>query len=258
MSTTERPPGISAAAPGSPAPAGSARSLLRTLGVLMALVAILFTTLSIIGSLARDSRAVQVEYAGVRVVDVDVAAESVVVVAGTAASTDVRLDRTISWSWKKPTFSQRQEGDRLVVRSSCPFSFGRGCGGTVRLVVPPATTVRAATSAGAVRATGLSGVLVLNSSAGSVEATGLRSPDVTATSSAGSVRLTFSVAATKVRADSSAGSVEVALPQGTESYRVNADSSAGSTDVTVRTDPAAHRALDVQSSAGSVRVGYAG
>ena len=253
------PPDISAAADRPSATAGSARSLLRTLGVLLALAAILFATLSIIGSLARDSRSVQAEFAGVAVVDVDVDAASIEVVAAAdaTAASDVRLERTISWSWRKPTFSQRQEGDRLVVRSSCPFSFGRGCGGTVRLVVPPATEVRAATSAGEVRASGLAGVLVLNSSAGSVEATGLRSPDVIATSSAGSVRLTFSVAATKVRADSSAGSVEVAVPRGTESYRVNANSGAGSTDVTVRTDPAAHRVLDVQSSAGSVRVGYA-
>lgn len=236
---------------------GGARGLLRGLGVALAVLLVAGGALNLAGTLARESAQVHRTYTGVRVVDVDVSIESVEVRAGAGDGT--RLDRTVSWSLGRPTYTQRQVGDQLVLRSSCPvLSMGRGCGGTVRLVVPAATVVRAHSSAGSVRVTGVAGRLDLDSSAGSVTGDALAAGRVSATSSAGSVHLTFATAPTDVRADSSAGSVEVLLPHGPESYRVTGESMTHAIDASVRTDPSSARHVVATSSAGSVRVGYAG
>jgi len=167
----------------------SGRAVVRLLAVLLALGMVVLGALNIVGSLGRDSTRVRHTYSGVRVVDVHVSSESVEVRSG--ASARVRLDRRISWSLRTPTLVQRQVGDRLEVTSHCPFSVGRGCWGRVLVVVPPGTEVHTSSSAGSVRASGLTGTVELSSSAGSVSATGLRSADVTASSSAGSTRLVF-------------------------------------------------------------------
>ncbi|WP_426564888.1 DUF4097 family beta strand repeat-containing protein [Angustibacter sp. McL0619] len=240
---------------GAPPPAGSARPLLIGLGIAFAVLSVLAGTMNIIGSIGRDSAQRQASYQGIRVVEVDVGAESVQIVAGTDDVT--RLDRTISWSLTKPSFSERQEGDHLVIRSSCGIDFGRGCSGKVHLVVPADVQVTAHSSAGYVGVTGLTGALDLSSSAGHVDGVRLGSANVQADSSAGSVELSFSTAPTSVKATSSAGSVAVLLPQGDEAYRVEADSSAGSSDVSVRTDPSSSRTIVAHSSGGSVDVSYA-
>ncbi len=232
-------------------PPGSA-PLLRGLGVALALVTVLAGALAVAGSLARDSTSQQHRYQGVRVVEVDVDAESVEVVTGPGDVT--RLERSIAWSAGRPTLRQEQVGERLVVGSACPFSFGRGCSGRVRLVVPAGTRVTAHSSGGSVEVTGLDGVLDLSSSAGDVGGTALRAATVVADSSAGDVDLRFSAAPTRVRATSSAGDVAVALPEGPEAYRVDAGSSAGSRDVRVRTDPSSRRTVFAHSSAGDVAV----
>ncbi|GAB3592449.1 DUF4097 family beta strand repeat-containing protein [Angustibacter peucedani] len=245
-------------APTAPAPTpqgGNARPLLRGLGIALAVASVLAGTLSLVGSLARDSLQRSATYQGVRVVDVDVSAEHVELVAGPEGST--QLTRRISWSLARPTVTEQLDGDRLVVRSHCPWSFGRGCSGRVELVVPPGTEVHAHSSAGSVSATGLTGVLDLSSSAGGVDGEDLAAATVRAQSSAGSVELAFATAPTSVDATSSAGSVEVALPRGAESYLVDAGSSAGSTEIGVRTDPTSAHRVRARSSAGSVHVVYA-
>jgi hypothetical protein len=241
--------------PADPPPTGGgARPLLIGLGIAFAVLSVVAGTLNVIGSIGHDSAHHQQSYQGIRVVDVDVSAESVQIVAGPDGVT--RLDRTISWSLKKPSYSQRQEGDRLVIRSSCGITFGRGCSGKVHLVVPAAAEVHAHSSASYVGVTGLSGRLDLSSSAGHVDGVRLASKTVEADSSAGSVELGFVVPPTDVKATSSAGSVAVLLPKGDEAYRVEADSSAGSSEVSVRTDPASSRRIVANSSAGSVEVSY--
>jgi hypothetical protein len=236
-------------------PSGSARPLLVGLGIAFAVVSVLAGTMNIIGSIGRDSAQRQASYQGIRVVEVDVGAESVQIVAGTDDVT--RMDRTISWSLAKPAFSERQEGDHLVIRSSCGVVFGRGCSGKVHLVVPADVQVTAHSSAGYVGVSGLTGVLDLSSSAGHVDGVRLGSASVQADSSAGSVELSFTSAPTSVKATSSAGSVEVLLPHDGEAYRVDADSSAGSSEVSVRTDPSSSRTVVAHSSAGGVEVAYA-
>jgi hypothetical protein len=252
--TTQEVPQQSAAP--QPTPSRGARPLLLGLGIAFGVLSIAAGALNVMGSIGRETVRRHATYQGVRVVDIDVAAESVQVVAGPDDVT--RLDRSISWSLGKPAFSQQQQGDRLVIRSSCGLDLGYGCSGTVHVVVPAATEVIAHSSAGSVGVTAVAGRLHLSSSAGNVDAVRLPSTDVQADSSAGSVHLSFTVAPARVKATSSAGSVQVLVPSGQESYLVSADSSAGSTDVSVRTDPSSSRTIEAHSSGGSVHVGYSG
>lgn len=165
---------------------------------------------------------------------------------------------TIRTAWRSPNVSSRVKGDSVNVVVECPlWSFGS----SVSLVVevPPGGSVTARSSAGSVRAEGLSADLDISSSAGSVTATDVTSSVLSAESSAGSVSLTWSAQADPktIKAESSAGSVRVTVPDvAGVSYRVDADSSAGSTNVEVRTDPSASRTIRARSSAGSVTVGY--
>jgi hypothetical protein len=244
--TGPQPPQRPAAHPG--------RAWLLVLGIGLGVLSILSGVGNIVGSIGRDSVTRSETFSGVRVVDVDVSAEDVQIEAGPDDAT--RLDRSISWSLGRPTITQQLDGDRLVVRSSCHWWWGRGCSGRVHLTVPASVQVVARSSGGWVGVTGLSGDLDLESSAAHVDGRMLTSATVRAQSSAGDVDVRFAAPPSRVSAQSSAGDTVVLVPHDTELYRVTASSSAGSTEVLVRSDPSADRRIDAGSSAGDVTVGY--
>jgi hypothetical protein len=170
----------------------------------------------------------------------------------------VTTDAKVRYSWRTPTVTSSRDGDIVVVEVECP-ALGFMTSVTLVVQVPPDGRVEARSSAGSVKADGLSSDLDLGSSAGSISATGLTSKSVTADTSAGSVSLSWSGDAdpTAVEASSSAGSVKVLVPDvAGVAYDVEADSSAGSVTVNVRTDPSSDRRIRATSSAGSVLVAY--
>src|SRR5262245_34374110 len=133
--TTQTMPPSSPPAASSPPPRSSAATLLRVLGLGFALLAVASGTLNVVGSLGRDSVSSRASYSGVRSVEVHVQDQSVDVTGGSGSA--VTVDRTVSWSLRKPKITERQTGDHLVIRVDCGwFDFGRGCGGQVRLAVP--------------------------------------------------------------------------------------------------------------------------
>jgi DUF4097 and DUF4098 domain-containing protein YvlB len=128
------------------------------------------------------------------------------------------------------------------------------CGQDVTVLVPAGFTVVASSSAGDVRASGLAGVLQLHSSAGDVKGTGLQSAQVSASSSAGDVSITFAAVPLVVDATSSAGDVTVRVP-GTVAYHVkSAHTSAGDSHVGVRQDDTSTHIITATSSAGDVTI----
>ncbi len=155
---------------------------------------------------------------------------------------------------------------------------GRSCNGGVVVCsqdiivdVPASFRVSAYSAGGNVKATGLAGELVLTSAAGDVNVDGtsgkltldssagdvhgsnLRSAEVTASSSAGDVSLTFAVDPNRVNAGSSAGDVRVRVPNAV-AFRVSTQSSGGSHSSTVQEDSASARTISAHSSAGDVSV----
>src|SRR3954463_10190525 len=191
-----------------PAPQNDAglRSALRILAVGISVLAVGWGAVSVAGLLARVTQHRSATYEGVQALDVNVGFESVQII-GSSDATSVSMTRSYSWSMGKPTIGNRREGDLLSITSSCPFDPGLGCSGHIRLVVPKTVDVRVhgsdgsmnlrdldgpvdvSTSDGGVNASNLTGDVTLRSSDGSLVATGLRSQQVDARTSDGSVRL---------------------------------------------------------------------
>lgn len=190
---------------------------------------------------------------------------------GTPASVEVRR----RWSWTEPEYRETRRGDVLEIDSSCVHFGPLDCSTDVRLLVPATTSLVVTSDGGSVRVSGLRAPAELSSSSGSVTATDVQATtlsmrssagsvrgtrltvgDVEASSDAGAVRLDLTVEPMRISADSSAGSVRVAVPSGPTAYRVDASTSAGSRTVDVPTDPASGRTIRARSSAGSVTVTY--
>jgi DUF4097 and DUF4098 domain-containing protein YvlB len=113
-------------------------------------------------------------------------------------------------------------------------------------------------SAGDVHVDGPSGQLTLSSSAGDVSVANAHSSEVSATSSAGDVRLGFSVPPTRVLASSSAGDVTIGVPSSVP-YKVSGSTSGGGNrNIRVPTDDTSSRSITADTSAGDVSIEPAG
>lgn len=187
-------------------------------------------------------------------VEVDSDAGSLRLVAGDRAS----VAQDLRWTGDaRPVVEHRLDGGVLRITARCPDDGGERCQAGLVVTVPAASSARAELAAGGIEVDGLTGDLDLRSSSGSVRGSGLGPGTVSAESKAGGVDLTFASAAPEVRAESSAGSVDVRLPVG-PAYDVSAETTAGSTRVEVPDQPGAEHRVDARSSAGGVSVVPAG
>jgi Putative adhesin len=252
-------------------PDGGVRTSLRILAVALSLLGVGWGALTVASLLARATDHRSATYEGVRAIDVDLGFESAQIV-GSATATSVSMTRSYTWSLGKPSISNRVDRDVLSVTSSCPFSVGLGCSGHVRLVVPKGLEVRVrnsdgsvvlrdltgpvdvSTSDGSVSATNLTGKLALHTSDGSLNASNLRSDTVDATTSDGSVHLSFDVAPSGVAAHTSDGSIEIVVPSDGTAYAVTATTSDGSRTISVPTNSSSAHRLTLGTSDGSIHV----
>jgi len=194
-------------------------------------------------------------------------------IVGTDAST-VTVDATVSEGLRAGSHSAQVQGDRLVIRSTCPIMFSTWCGVDYTIKVPADTAIVTHSSGGGVAISGVTGDMTLTSSGGGLHVIGgggtltlessgggvngehLTSGVVTASSSGGGVHLSFAEPPHTVKADSSGGGVSVEVPDAPGAYQVHASSSGGGTDVGVRTDPSSPDVIDASSSGGGVTVRY--
>lgn len=248
-----------------------ARTAVRVLAVVVALALVGYGAVAVASLLSRGDGTRHASYAGVRTLHLDLSFESVDLV-GSSTATGVTMTRSFHWSLARPDIGARVSGDTLSVSSHCPWSPGIPCTGHVRVVVPAGTrivggssdghlTVRGVTSAmnlsstdGGLEVHGATGTLRLNTSDGGISATGLHTGDVRASTSDGSVHLSFLAPPTAVRVTSSDGSVLVDVPHDLTVYRVVVSTKDGSRIVDVPTDPSSHRHIAVSTKDGSVRV----
>jgi Toastrack DUF4097 len=224
-------------------------------GSLFSVAAIGFGTLNLVDLVAHEQSHVHREFAGtVRTLDVDTDGGTIHI-EGTDDAT-ATIDANVSQGLRRGHHDEQLEGDRLVVRASCPGFLSQWCGVDYTIRVPRGVAVVATSSDSSIVVTGIDGDVQLHSSDGGVTAGDLRSPSVSASSGDGHVQLTFATAPTHVHATSSDGGVTVVVPDTLDSYRVVASSSDGGTDVRVRTDPSGTRVIDAHSSDGRVTVRY--
>jgi Putative adhesin len=100
---------------------------------------------------------------------------------------------------------------------------------------------------------GVTGPLDVTTTSGDITGLDLRSQNVRAESRSGDVRLALLEPPQSVQVHAVTGDVDVAVPAG-GGYRVSASTHYGDRSVTVPLDPAAERAVTVDSSNGDVRV----
>jgi Putative adhesin len=175
------------------------------------------------------------------------------------------------YALRTPTLRTISTKSGVTVTGSCPTVAVITCSQNITIELPVAFQVTAHSSGGDVSASGLTGQLdltssagdvaddgaigrlTMTSSAGDVDGTNLRSSDVTASSSAGDVSLQFAVDPTRVEAGSSAGDVDVRVPNQV-AYRVTVQSSGGDAVNRVNQESTSTRTIDAHSSAGDVSV----
>ena len=239
-------------------------------GSLLAVAALGFGTVNTVTVLGHRKETV------VTVVDqpvstLDVSGDGKVQVIGGDVS-EITVTAEIDHGIRETQHSVDVEGDRLVVRSSCPIFLTSFCHVGYTIEVPADIdvvvhsdngsvaitdvigSIDAQSDNGELRIEGGTGELTLDSDNGSIEASGLEASTVFARSDNGRIELDFAAAPRSVDVSSSNGSVDVVVPQGSGPYVVDADSSNGSVDTLVRTDPDAERSIRAHSSNGDVRV----
>ncbi len=241
------------------------------IGAIAAALTLVFGTFQVVSLLARSTDETTTTFQAVRRVVVDNDAGSIRLRPSPDAT--LRIDRKETRGLTRPSYSERREGDRLVVEADCGRPLG-WCRVELEVEVPAGVDVDARGGGGSFRADGLDAglrvqrsggsitvvgsgpVLDIASSGGSVSVEAARAGDVKVRSSGGSVRVRSTVAPDTVDIRSSGGSVTVELPDGPIPYRVDATSSGGSARTQVRTDPTSTRRITAHSSGGSVTVRY--
>jgi hypothetical protein len=240
---------VSTTAPTRPDLSPGRRAVLAA-GVVFSLALIAYGVLWLVAVLGRTSeeRRSTLPASGGRLV-VSAGSGDVLVVAG--GGDQVEVTAHLRYGLRAPRLEQTAGADGVRLSADCGF-WALNCSVAYTVAVPAGLPVEARSSAGDVTVRGLSRPVRVQSSAGDVRGIGLRSTDVTAGSSAGDVRLSFTDAPRRVEARTSAGDVELLLPGG--GYRVDADSGAGDVRVDVPQDPGSDRWIRARSSAGDVRV----
>jgi hypothetical protein len=164
--------------------------------------------------------------------------------------------RVLTWSFDRPTADVVRNGTRVDVTGRCgnaSMSYGE-CSVDLDIILPVGASVIVRTRTGDISADGVGGVLEASTSTGDVDLRGLRSPRVTATSSAGDVRVALLIAPQSVRARTATGDVQVRVPADGTTYQVNAQTSVGDQTVRLPDDPASERTISASSSVGDVTV----
>jgi hypothetical protein len=243
----------------------NARIAWRVGGSIVAVLALGWGTLNAVGALAHETVHTHNEYTGT-VHTVDVQASNGSVRIQRTSGSAVIVDAVVSKGLQSPSNDQSLAGDHLIIRSGCDaFSIGPFCGVDYTIQVPqsssgsgPPVTLDISTSRGDISIGDVSAdTMRLSSSDGDINALGFVADSAAASSSRGSITLTPARPPSRITADCSDGSIDIALPQTQDAYQVHVSSSHGSATAPIKTDPASSRVIQASSSNGDVTVRYA-
>ena len=253
----------------------ASRLVFVILGGPLTLVLIAVATLTITGTLARQSESTQLAFTEpITRLRIDITDGSITLRGGNLRS--VTGERIVTRGLQAPAFHERVDGDTLIIESTCNPIGNTWCDVTYVLDVPRELTIVAETALGSIQASdltgsadlksatgrveveGLSGQLRMESGAGSVRGSALSSPTVQASSGAGAGALAFTAPPGYVDAGAGAGSTDVEVPRDGTTYRVEESSGDDQSNVriAVTTDPTSPNVLRVSSGAGGVSVHY--
>jgi DUF4097 and DUF4098 domain-containing protein YvlB len=186
-------------------------------------------------------------------------------------STDgrVHIEGRVTYSLVKPSLVITTSGSHSTVSFSCPAIAAGRCSAEVMVSVPPGATLVASSQSGNVTASGftnaslesdsgdirasrLSGNIMLQTHSGDITATDLGASTVTADDDSGTVSLGFVDVPQSVIVQNSSGDVSVLVPHAT--YHVTAHSDSGDVSIAVPTDPESPDVISVAVASGDVSI----
>jgi hypothetical protein len=159
--------------------------------------------------------------------------------------TDARVRRTMRHGLRRPRLYEHVDDGVLRLRVSSGIV-------SYEVDVPRGAAVHVRGGSATQTVIGLTGPVELRAGSGSLEGRALGTQEVHASTSAGSIRLSFDSQPADVEVATAGGSVDLALPSGP--YDVDAKTGVGETRVGVPTFPGARCRVRAHSSAGSVRI----
>jgi Putative adhesin len=188
-------------------------------------------------AMAATSHATTHLHQPIAVVDADIDSGSVRIVG--SADDEITIDATVHRGLRGPSHSEHVVGDRLVVRSSCPFDvITSTCSVDYVIHVPNNVAVTARGDGADFDIAAVHG-------------------DVDVVVNGGEVDMSFDAAPQHVRADANGGHINIMVPDDITGYNVDAHTNGGSTDVGIRTDPTSDRTITVETNGGDIDIRYA-
>jgi hypothetical protein len=240
--------------------------LVPTIGLLLLIAAFFFALSGRSGSVDLGAT----EAAGT---SLDVRVPNAAVTLEPSTDDQIRVSMTGSFFGTEPTLSVRTEGGVTEVRGGCRSQLFSRCSVRVTVQLPRSLPTTVNGQNGRIEASGLTGRLTLETTNGAIEAegtvgrvdAGTTNGDITVTAAAskivqasttnGSVELTFTDAPDSVDAGSTNGAVTVRVPVSQVSYLVTAQTTNGSVNTaTVPSDRTARRSITAQTTNGNVTV----
>ncbi len=218
---------------------------------LFALGLLLYGTFAVVDVLAHERITEITTHDGVNTVVIQSSDGRVQVRADDVA--EVTANARVSEGLRATGVSRLLDGDRLVLRSTCPNLGGTWCSVDWDVVVPVGTDVILRSDEDRAVVTGEFRTVDLRSEHEGVTFDGF-ARSVVVESEHGSVAVRLAEAPDSVRALSEHGNVNVVVPDVDGGYRVDVSSDQGSTDIGVRTDPNAARTIEARSGHGNVTV----
>lgn len=186
------------------------------------------------------------------------------------------VNMSLSTGFLAPTVELEESGGVLNLVQDCPsLVFGWGCQSSFEITVPPGTVLTGGTSNGSITLIGLDGPVnvvtsngavtlddvssdvTVRTSNGSIGGSDLRSTDLEANTSNGTINMEFDGAPDSVRLDTSNGDVELVLPADSPPFAVTTSTSNGTVTTEIRIDPAASETIEIETSNGDITVRYA-
>lgn len=267
-------PGTASTRAASVTPSGRGRTEWLVVGSIVAVAALVSGTFNIVGLLAHEmeTRVVTVPAADVAVLEVHSDAGPVTI--RTADVTDIVVRARIGHGLRRSGSSVVVDGDRLVVRGSCPIFGSEWCDVRYTIDVPAdidvivradddvringvAGTIDVRSGDGSVRVDDVSGALVVSTDSGSIRGTSVSSATVDARTDNGDVAIQVITAPRAIEARTDNGDVDVVVPDDGSTYVVDISSNNGSVDNSLRTDPDSDRRVTIHSDNGNVRASSA-
>lgn len=167
----------------------------------------------------------------------------------------IAVTETLRWRGNedaKPRTTHEVNGGRLVLTFDCPGALVRNCDVDYRVEIPRGVSVKAASGAGTIVLTGLSGEVEASTGAGDIEGDGLSGKRLVGETGSGDVELRFGSAPDHVEVETGSGSGVVWVPAGT--YNVTADTGAGDKRIDVNQDNGSPHKIVVSTGSGDIKV----